>query len=87
MLLCLVHMPYGYYTFVRFAAMVIFAITCIYYATQEQIPLAVTAGALALLFQPLVKFSLGRTIWNIVDVLVALALIALFVYEMQPRKR
>jgi hypothetical protein len=31
---------------------------------------------LALLFQPLIKIALGRTIWNIVDVLVAIGLLA-----------
>ena len=31
--------------------------------------------ALALLFQPFIKVALGRTIWNVVDILVALGLI------------
>ena len=31
--------------------------------------------ALALLFQPFFKIALGRTIWNIVDVLVAVFLL------------
>lgn len=31
---------------------------------------------LAILFQPIVKISLGRTIWNMVDVAVGIALIA-----------
>jgi hypothetical protein len=42
-------------------------------------------AALALLFQPLVKITLGRTIWNIVDVIVATGLlISLFIK--QPEK-
>lgn len=32
-------------------------------------------GALALLFQPFVKIALGRTMWNIVDVVVAIILL------------
>ncbi|MFW5617788.1 MAG: DUF6804 family protein [Prevotella pectinovora] len=36
-----------------------------------------TFGALALLFQPLVKIALGRDVWNIVDVAVAVLLIVL----------
>jgi hypothetical protein len=31
---------------------------------------------LALLFQPFVKVALGRTIWNLVDVLVGIGLLA-----------
>nr|WP_316932559.1 DUF6804 family protein [Chryseobacterium koreense] len=31
-------------------------------------------GVLALLFQPLLKISLGRELWNIVDVVAALGL-------------
>jgi hypothetical protein len=31
--------------------------------------------ALAILFQPFIKIALGRTIWNIVDVLVASGLL------------
>jgi len=32
-------------------------------------------AALAILFQPLLKIDLGRTIWNIVDVVVGIGLI------------
>ena len=36
--------------------------------------------ALAVLFQPLIKIALGRLIWNVVDVIVAIGLIgSLFV--------
>ncbi|MFT6336455.1 MAG: hypothetical protein ACJATI_003214, partial [Halioglobus sp.] len=33
-------------------------------------------GALALLFQPIFKIALGRELWNIVDVIVGIGLIA-----------
>lgn len=36
---------------------------------------------LCLAFQPFYKIALGRTMWNIVDVIVAIGLIALFFYE------
>lgn len=32
-------------------------------------------GALALLFQPFFKIALGRELWNIVDVIVAIGLL------------
>lgn len=79
LLLCLVSMPYGYYMFVRWAAMTVFAITAFNYYAENKKELAITFGALALLFQPFFKIALGRTIWNIVDVVVAILLIVLYV--------
>ena len=38
-------------------------------------------SALALLFQPFFKLALGRTIWNIVDVMVAIFLVFLWYKE------
>lgn len=61
LLLCLVHMPYGYYELVRFVAMVGFVVFAYDYYKKQQKPLAVTFGALALLFQPFFKIALGRT--------------------------
>ncbi len=81
LLLCLAPMPYGFYQLVRFIAMVIFAVLAYIYWIKDSKPLAVTFGALALLFQPFLKIVLGRVMWNIVDVLVALGVIILFFYE------
>ena len=78
LMLCLAPMPYGYYQLVRFIALVLFAVFAYNTWRQEQRPLAVVLGALALLFQPFVKVALGRALWNIVDVIVALGLIALW---------
>ena len=76
-LLCLFHMPYGYYEFARFMGMFGFAILA--YLNYQKIQ-ATSSGviiyiALALLFQPFMKVALGRTIWNIVDLVVGLGLI------------
>lgn len=46
-------------------------------------PLAITFGGLALLFQPFFKIALGRTMWNVVDVVVAIGLVALWLMEHQ----
>jgi hypothetical protein len=74
-------MPYGYYQLVRFVAMVLFAIYAYNYWIKEIKPLAITFGALALLFQPFIKVALGRAMWNVTDVVVALGLIGLYLYE------
>ena len=78
MLLCLAPMPYGYYQLVRFVAMVAFGVMTYKYYEEKKNELAITFGALALLFQPFVKVALGRTMWNVVDVAVAILLIVLW---------
>ncbi len=75
LLTCLFDMPYGYFQFVRFISLVGFGILA-FNANQkgEQIEQIIFI-VLAILFQPLIKISLGRTIWNVVDVVVAIGLI------------
>ena len=81
MLLCLAPMPYGYYMLVRFVAMVVFGLIAYrYYMIHKKVAMWVFI-VLALLFQPLYKIALGRVTWNVVDVLVAILLIALFFLE------
>lgn len=75
LLLCLLNMPYGYYQFVRFLAMIVLAYLA--YSANEQnrkndMFIYIT---LALLFQPFIKIALGRTIWNIVDLIVGIGLL------------
>ena len=53
------------------------------YFSEEKPAVGVPAAALALLFQPFLKIHLGRGVWNVVDVIAAIALVALFFYEMK----
>lgn len=74
--LCLADMPYGFYQFVRFAGLIGFAIIA-YQANQHgRQTEMIIYGGLALLFQPFFKVALGRQMWNIVDVVVGLGLLA-----------
>lgn len=81
LLLCLAPMPYGYYQFIRIVAMITFAIMAYQYYERNAMPLAITFGGLALLFQPFLKVALGRTMWNVVDVVVAVGLVVLWMNE------
>ena len=81
LLVCLRPMPYGYYTFVRFVSMVAFGVMAYRYYTQHKMALTITFASLALLFQPFIKIALGRTMWNIVDVIVAILLVWLWIKE------
>ena len=70
-------MTYSYYQAVRFISISCFALLA-YYSYQEN--KTANAGViiyvtLALLFQPFAKIALGRTVWNAVDIIVAVGLI------------
>ena len=81
LLICLLPMPYGYFLLVRFIAMAAFAYFAFIYSEKKLMPLAFTFGALALLFRPFIKVALGRTVWNIADVIVAILLFSLWYKE------
>ena len=71
LLLCLLPMPYGYYQFVRVVSTLIFS----YIAYQERSRQIMWLFiGLAILFQPIEKLALGRTLWNITDIAVAIFL-------------
>lgn len=78
LLLCLAKMPYSYYILVRFVAFVVFGILAFMnYQKRNQIDIEILLYiALALLFQPFAKVALGRTLWNVVDVVVGVGLVA-----------
>ena len=83
-LVCLFQMPYGYYQTVRFIGMLGFILLAYFSNQQNHKTEVIVYVALALLFQPFLKVALGKTIWNIVDVIVSAGLmISLFV---KPKK-
>ena len=79
--LCLLDMPYGYYQFVRFSAMVGFAILAYQASEKENKTEMIIYISLAILFQPIFKISFGRSIWNTIDVVVALYLIVTIIWK------
>ena len=81
LLLCLAPMPYGYFMLVRFVMMVACGTMALQFFQKQKNGLMWTFATLALLFQPFAKIALGRAMWNGVDVMVAIALIALFFLE------
>ncbi|MCD9854569.1 hypothetical protein LUD75_07615 [Epilithonimonas sp. JDS] len=75
LLLCLLKMPYGYYQLVRFISFVGFGYLAFEANKNKDEKMVIAFIALALLFQPFIKIALGRFIWNIIDVVVAVFLI------------
>lgn len=86
LLLCLADMPYGFYELVRFAATAAFAYLSYDYFKSKKDGMGFLFAALALLFQPFFKIALGRTIWNVVDILVAIALFYFIVNSIKKKK-
>lgn len=74
LILCLAEMPYGYYNLIRFSSFIIFGIMAIVAYKEKKETALIGYIALAILFQPFFKIALGRSIWQIIDVIVALIL-------------
>ena len=79
--LCLLDMSYGFYQFVRFAALVGFGVLAFQANAEDKQTEMIVYGILALLFQPLFKIALGRELWNIIDVVVGIGLIITIVKD------
>ena len=77
LLLCLLPLPYGIYMIARVAVMILGGYLALYYLAQKNKALAITFAAVALIFQPFLRIPLGRELWIIVDVVVAILLIVL----------
>lgn len=86
LILCLYPMPYGFYTIVRLAAAVIGVCWSVKFYNELSISKAIVAGAIAVLFQPLIKITLDRLTWNIVDIVVAV-MIAIVVFSNQKKSQ
>lgn len=86
LLACLLDMPYGYFMIVRFLA------TCSFlYFSYNSRNVGNNNGVilylvLALLFQPIFKIALGRFVWNLVDVVVAIVLLISILPKMNAKK-
>ena len=74
-LVCLFKMPYGYYQIVRLVGFVGFILLAFKSYSDKAINMGIIYCGLAILFQPLYKIALGRTIWNVVDVIVSIFLL------------
>ena len=82
--ICLLPMPYGYYQLVRFLAMASFAALAYFASDKENKIEMIIYIVLTILFQPLFKFAFGRTLWNAIDVVVGIGLIASILLDKPP---
>jgi len=84
--LCLFDWPYGYYQFVRLCAMLGFTYLAYEAFLEDHKIELIIFLLLTLLFQPLLKITLGRTLWNAIDVLVGLGLIVSYLVDHRSKK-
>ncbi len=75
LLLCLLHLPYGYYELVRFLGMVGFGYLAFEAHRAKRDNEVIIYAGLSILFQPFLKIALGREVWNMVDVIVGIGLL------------
>jgi len=72
---CLLKMPYAYYEFIRFLGLIGFGFLAFKANERNCKNEAFIYLGLALLFQPFFKIALGRSLWNIIDVIVGIGLL------------
>lgn len=79
LLSCLLPLPYGAFELIRFGALIGFGYLAYKYHKSHDEGKTLIFGALALLIQPFFKLSLGRSVWNVVDVAIVIFIIYLLV--------
>jgi hypothetical protein len=80
LLLCLLNWNYGYYQFVRFIGLIGFSVLSYQQYKKNDVWFIIWLAS-AILINPFFKIALGRTLWNIVDVLWSILLIYSFFFE------
>lgn len=69
--LCLLPLPYGFYTIIRLATATIAGCWAYQFYRSNKTAFAIAAGAIVILFQPLIKIVLDRPTWNVLDIALA----------------
>lgn len=77
--LCLAHLPYGYYQFVRLAAFAGFIYLAYIELQRNKTAVGIGCVAGAILFNPIFKIAFQRRQWQILDIIVA-ALLLLWLF-------
>ena len=72
----LLEMPYGYYQLLRLVVAGVAAFLAFLSIACDEDNWAWVLGAIALLYQPFIKISLGADLWSIVNIVTIVILIA-----------
>lgn len=71
LLLCILSLPYGFYTIIRLATAIIAGCWAYKFFCNGKRTYAIIACSIVLLFQPFFKIALDRFTWNVVDLLLS----------------
>jgi len=74
-------MPYGYFQLVRFVGMTGFFILAYLDKEKEDKMIVIIWICSAVLINPIFKIALGRTLWNIADVIWSVILLTTLIME------
>ena len=85
--LCLFKMPYGYFQLVRFLGMASFIWFAYLDNETNNKSLVILWVCSAILINPIIKIPLGRTIWNIADIVWALILLSTLLKDFRSVKK
>lgn len=77
LIVCLLKMPYGFYTIIRLATAIVMGCWAVRFSSQSRWSLTVISGSIVLLFQPILPIALDRFTWNVVDILLAIFLLVI----------
>jgi hypothetical protein len=80
-LLCLFQMPYVYYQFARTVGMVGFVLLAYHDRGKKDKTLMIIWICSAIVINPIFKIALGRTLWNIMDIIWASLLLGTIIYK------
>lgn len=69
--LCLLSLPYDFYTIIRLATAIIAGCWAYQFFSNGKTAYAIIACSIVLLFQPFLKITLDRLTWNIIDIILA----------------
>ncbi len=87
LLLCLLDMQYFYFQFIRVFGMTCFAALAYLDRNKKNKVFVIIWICSAIIINPIIKVPLGRTIWNIVDVIWAVILLgSIFHHSMNSTK-
>ncbi len=79
LLSCLLPLPYGAFELIRFASFGGFCYLAYKYFKGHNEGKAMIFGTLALLIQPFFKLSLGRSLWNFIDIAIVVFVVYLII--------
>ena len=77
LLMCILPLPYGFYTIVRIVTTVLSAYLAYGYYVKGRKELALMFAIIALIFQPFISLAISREVWLVVDIIVAILLLYL----------